>query len=134
MSAIENKVMTMCPHCGRDIHDLGPIDPRKRWFYLKSMLQQYFDESSPIGQAVFTILSATSKLQSMYQSEQIKVGLQLAKENGKKLGRPKALVDASAIGELRFRGYSFRKIGEELQISARTARRIFASYDSGIHS
>lgn len=124
----------ICPHCRKNIDDPEEIDPRRRWLYLKSLLQQYYDENSPIGQAVFTILAATSKLQSMYQSERIKTGLEMAKQNGKRLGRPRVLADVSQIADLRTRGYSWRQIAAELSISARTARRVGTQYNGGIHA
>ena len=46
------------------------------------------DTSSPLGQAMFTMISAMAQLERDLIVERIKSGMDNAKKNGKKLGRP----------------------------------------------
>lgn len=114
----------ICPHCRKNVEDLEDLDPRERYVYLKSMLKQFYEENSPIGKMVFGILAAVSELQATYQSERIKAGLAMARERGKKLGRPKIIADYELIYRLFDDGVSCRAIARETQISPRTVRRI----------
>ena len=50
--------------------------------------QECIDTSSPLGSAIFTIISAVAQLERDIIAEQVKAGLRRAKENGKRLGRP----------------------------------------------
>lgn len=116
-----------CPHCGKDLIDRN-ISPEKRWFYLKKLIGQYYDSSSPIGQSVLTILAAVSQLQSMFQSEKVKQGLLIARENGRIGGRPRRGIPEEIfqrIQEMKVSGASWRTIESELKINRRTLRRRF---------
>jgi DNA invertase Pin-like site-specific DNA recombinase len=81
------------------------------------------DTSTPAGKMVFTILGAVTELERSLIVERVKAGLRNAKAKGKRLGRPRAFVDASQIADLRAQGRSWRKIARRLGVSARTARR-----------
>jgi len=54
--------------------------------------QENIDTSSPLGSAIFTIISAVAQLERDIIAERVKAGLRRAKENGRTLGRPKAEV------------------------------------------
>ncbi len=56
--------------------------------------QENIDTSSPLGSAIFTIISAVAQLERDIIAERVKAGLRRAKENGKKLGRPKVEAEA----------------------------------------
>jgi len=47
--------------------------------------QENIDTSSPLGSAIFTIISAVAQLERDIIAERVKAGLRRAKENGKKL-------------------------------------------------
>ena len=51
--------------------------------------QENIDTSSPLGSAIFTIISAVAQLERDIIAERVKAGLRRARENGKKLGRPR---------------------------------------------
>ena len=55
--------------------------------------QENIDTSSPIGKAVFTIISAMAELETNILKERVRAGLPNAKAKGKTLGRPPARVD-----------------------------------------
>jgi len=89
--------------------------------------QENIDTSSPLGSAIFTIISAVAQLERDIIAERVKAGLRRARENGKKLGRPRLAVDAGKIAALRAQGRSWREIAEELGIGKGTAQRAFYS-------
>jgi len=87
--------------------------------------QENIDTSSPLGSAIFTIISAVAQLERDIIAERVKAGLRRARENGKKLGRPRVAVDANRIALLRAQGSSWSQISRELGIGKGTAQRAF---------
>ncbi len=85
--------------------------------------QENIDTSSPLGSAIFTIISAVAQLERDIIAERVKAGLRRAKENGKKLGRPPKKVDRYEIRRLRSEGRSLRQIAAELNVSKNTVAR-----------
>ncbi len=85
--------------------------------------QENIDTSSPLGSAIFTIISAVAQLERDIIAERVKAGLRRAKENGKKLGRPRVNIDADEIYRLRLKGLSLRQIATELGLSRSTVAR-----------
>ncbi len=85
--------------------------------------QENIDTSSPLGSAIFTIISAVAQLERDIIAERVKAGLRRAKENGKKLGRPPKKVDEYEIRRLRSEGRSLRQIATELNVSKNTVVR-----------
>ncbi len=85
--------------------------------------QENIDTSSPLGSAIFTIISAVAQLERDIIAERVKAGLRRAVENGKKLGRPSKKVDRSEIRRLRSEGRSLRQIAAELNVSKNTVAR-----------
>jgi DNA invertase Pin-like site-specific DNA recombinase len=86
-------------------------------------LSESLDTSTPAGKMVFTVLGAVAELERSLIVERVKAGLRNARAKGKRLGRPREIVDTAKIGKLRAQGRSWRKIARQLGISARTARR-----------
>ncbi|MDA2924022.1 recombinase family protein [Acidobacteria bacterium AH-259-L09] len=79
--------------------------------------QENIDTSSPLGSAIFTIISAVAQLERDIIAERVKAGLRRAKENGTRLGRPSVSVDQEKIRKLRTQGLSLRAIGKEMGVS-----------------
>ncbi len=79
--------------------------------------QENIDTSSPLGEAIFTIISAMAKLERDIIAERVKGGLRRAQANGKKLGRPKNNVDTDKIVEYRKQKKSIRQIASEMNLS-----------------
>jgi len=82
--------------------------------------QENIDTSSPLGSAIFTIISAVAQLERDIIAERVKAGLRRAKENSKVIGRPKALFSVEEAHKLRLRGLSLREIGEKIGVSRTT--------------
>jgi len=89
--------------------------------------QENIDTSSPLGSAIFTIISAVAQLERDIIAERVKAGLRRAKERGKRIGRPKISVDEGEIRQLRAGGHSLRKIAEQVGISHTKVAQIIAS-------
>lgn len=60
--------------------------------------QEDIDTTSPLGQALFTIVSAVAQLERDLICERVRAGLRNARAKGKMFGRPRAQVDAASIG------------------------------------
>ncbi len=89
--------------------------------------QENIDTSSPLGSAIFTIISAVAQLERDIIAERVRAGLRRAVENGKKLGRPRVAVDVTRIAGLRAQGHSWTEVSRELGIGKGTAQRAFYS-------
>ena len=85
--------------------------------------QENIDTSSPLGGAIFTIISAVAQLERDIIAERVRMGLRRAVENGQRLGRPEVPVNGSELLELHQRGLSSRQIGQQLGLSPSTVLR-----------
>jgi len=79
--------------------------------------QENIDTSSPLGSAIFTIISAVAQLERDIIAERVKAGLRRAVANGKKLGRPRAAINPAEVQRLREQGLSLRAIARQLGVS-----------------
>ncbi len=86
--------------------------------------QENIDTSSPLGSAIFTIISAVSQLERDIIAERVRMGLRRAKEEGKQLGRPRASIDLEKLNRLHSEGLSHRQIAAELGTSHATVGRM----------
>ncbi len=73
---------------------------------------------------VFTVLGAVAELERSLIIERVKAGLRNAKANGKRLGRPKRVVDSRRIAALRAQGAGWKRIATEMGIGVGTLYRI----------
>jgi DNA invertase Pin-like site-specific DNA recombinase len=55
------------------------------------------DTSSPLGQALFTIISAVAQLERDLIRERVSAGIRNARARGKRLGRPQRILDSELI-------------------------------------
>ena len=79
--------------------------------------QENIDTSSPLGKAMFTIVSAIAELERNILLERVRAGLKRAKENGMILGRPKRLdLDVKELQRMRdTEKLSFRQIAKRVK-------------------
>ncbi len=86
-------------------------------------LQEQFDTSTPIGQAMFTIIGAMAQLERDIIRERVKAGLDRARAKGVRLGRPVATATPDEVVDLRRAGRSLGQIARQLNCSRSTVRR-----------
>src|SRR5213594_4025240 len=79
-------------------------------------LSEQVDTSTPMGKMVFTILGSVAELERSMLVERVKAGLRNAKVKGKRLGRPRVVVDRAKIASLREQGLSWATIAERLGV------------------
>ncbi len=84
--------------------------------------QENIDTSSPLGQALFTIVSAVAQLERDLIRERVSAGIRNARANGKTLGRPRRIVDGGEMIRLRQQGASLREIAKAVGASPGTVR------------
>lgn len=83
------------------------------------MLQNDLDTSTAGGRMMFSIFGAISEFERSLIRERVKAGLENAKKNGTRLGRPTNCTPQTeaTVKELREKGFSIRKICSLLKIS-----------------
>jgi len=86
-------------------------------------LSEALDTATPAGRMVFTVLGAVAELERSLIAERVRAGLRNAKAKGKRLGRPRAVVDAATVASLRAQGLSWAKIAEQLGVGEGTVYR-----------
>jgi DNA invertase Pin-like site-specific DNA recombinase len=86
-------------------------------------LSEQMDTSTPTGKMVFTVLGAVAELERSLIVERVKAGLRNARAKGKRLGRPRIVVDTARITALRTQGLSLRSIASELGVGLATLHR-----------
>ncbi len=90
----------------------------------RSFTEQYFDSCGIFRDAVIAIIATVAKQERVRISQRVKAGLETARAKGKRLGRPRVIVDRAKIGRLRARGLSWAKIAEQLGIGEGTVYRL----------
>ena len=89
--------------------------------------QQNLDTSTPAGRAMFQLLGVFAELETAILKERIHAGLNRAKAEGKKLGRPSVANTPQVIASvklLRQNGHSIHKIARDLKIGVGTCQKI----------
>ena len=84
-------------------------------------MSEQVDTSTPTGKMVFTVLGAVAELERSLIAERVRAGLRNARAKGKRLGRPKKVVDRAKIALLRSQGVPWRTIGAKLRVSPAAA-------------
>src|SRR3984893_1735012 len=75
----------------------------------RSYSEQYFDSCGIFREAVIAIIATVAKQERVRLSQRVKAGLDRARSQGRKLGRPRVVVDAGQIARLRASGASWPK-------------------------
>jgi DNA invertase Pin-like site-specific DNA recombinase len=94
-------------------------------------LSESLDTATPAGRMVFTVLGAVAELERSLIAERVRAGLRNARAKGKRLGRPRTVVDAARVALLRAQGLGWKRIASELGVGVGTLYR-FAPKGSNI--
>ena len=87
-------------------------------------LSESLDTATPAGRMVFTVLGAVAELERSLIAERVRAGLRNARAKGKRLGRPRVIVDRARIASLRAQGLSWATIAAQLGIGEGTVYRL----------
>lgn len=85
--------------------------------------QQAIDTTTPSGKLMFGVFSSFAEFERELIRERIKLGVERARKEGKKLGRPSSVTESTraAIVELYKKGMSPKKISQTLRCGVGTA-------------
>jgi len=86
-------------------------------------LSESLDTATPAGRMVFTVLGAVAELERSLIAERVRAGLRNARAKGRKLGRPRVIVDARRVASLRNSGASWATVCQKTGLSKGTAQR-----------
>ena len=87
-------------------------------------LRDNLDLSTPSGRLMFQIIGAMAEFERALIQERVKAGLRNARGKGRKLGRPRRIVDSSKVAALRATGASWRAISRQMGVGVATLYRL----------
>jgi len=97
----------------------------------KSYAERYIDSSGLFKEAILAILATLAKQERIRLSERVKAGLDRARSEGRRLGRPKLPDSAIAkIRQLHRQGISKRKIARRVRYVDASGRRKLVGWGS----
>jgi len=85
---------------------------------------EQMDTSTPAGKMVFTVLGAVAELERSLIVERVKAGLRNARTKGKRLGRPRKILDTKRITTLRAQGVGWKRIAAGMGVGVGTIYRV----------
>jgi len=89
--------------------------------------QSGIDTTTPSGKAMFQMMGVFAEFERSMISERVRSGLDRARAQGKKLGRPAVPpITVRKVLQLREDGLSFRKVAEQVGIHHKTVQRLCA--------
>ena len=93
-------------------------------------LHEGVDTSTPNGRLVFGIFASIAEFERELIRSRVRSGLAAARARGKRLGRPRAVVDAAGIATLRAQGRTVREIADEMGYSRSLVHKTLANSES----
>ena len=88
---------------------------------------QAIDTTSSMGRMVVTFLAAIAEFERATIVERVKAGIQRAKADGVKIGRPRVAVDVIRAIELRNQGQGYKQIAKNLGLPRTTVYRTLSA-------
>ena len=90
----------------------------------QSLSEPWADTTTHAGKLIMTVFAGIAEFERDLIRERVSAGIRNARANGKKLGRPKTLVDRAQVLQLRERGQSLQQIATKLGIGYGTVRSL----------
>lgn len=81
------------------------------------------DTTTPAGQLLFHVVGAVAQFERDLIVERVRAGMAHARAMGKRIGRPRAIIDADKVVDLREHGQSLRVIAAHLDVPVSRVRR-----------
>ena len=97
----------------------------------RSLQEQFIDSVGGFGDAIIGVIATLAKMEIIRTSSRIRAGLNLARANGVRLGRPRQVVEQTKLVELRNEGKSLRQIAKATGVSVMTVQRLLAVKPNG---
>jgi DNA invertase Pin-like site-specific DNA recombinase len=86
------------------------------------------DLTTPAGRLTAHVISAMCEFERALIVERVRAGMAAARRRGKRLDRPRAIVNVENVRALAARGLSRRRIATELGVSSSTIQRVVAGF------
>jgi DNA invertase Pin-like site-specific DNA recombinase len=96
--------------------------------------QESIDTTTPLGRAMFTIVSALAEFERSVITDRVRSGIANARANGKQFGRPRRIFRRDQALRLRAEGKSWRSISKELNVPLSTVVDACTENPSGIEA
>jgi len=96
---------------------------RKSATFRGECVARSFRTSGPAGDLFIAIAAFIAREERKTKSLRVRAGLERARAQGKKLGRPAAVVSTAALVRLKAEGLSVRQIARALEASPSTIER-----------
>lgn len=81
------------------------------------------DTTTPSGQLLFHVVGAVAQFERDLIVERVRAGMAHARAMGKKIGRPRALVNREKVAQLNAQGLSLRETARTLDVPVSRVRR-----------
>src|SRR5437667_436128 len=86
-------------------------------------LRDNLDFSTPSGRLMFQIIGAMAEFERALIQERVRAGMRNARAKGRRIGRPRRVLDPARIASLRASGTSWRAIAKEMGAGVATLLR-----------
>jgi putative DNA-invertase from lambdoid prophage Rac len=94
-----------------------------------SVTEPWMDTSGPVRTLLIAIFSWVAEQEHLRIRERVKAGLERARREGKRIGRPRAFVPVARAVRLRRQGLSYREIARRLRVGYGTLHRALQAAD-----
>lgn len=81
------------------------------------------DTTTPSGQLLFHVVGAVAQFERDLIAERVRAGMAHARAMGKRIGRPRAVIDLEKVAQLRAQALSLRVIARTLDVPVSRVRR-----------
>ncbi len=110
---------------GRSLGHLVTVveDLLARGIEVISATEQHMDSTTPTGRLLRNIFASVAEYEREMIRERVVAGLRKAKASGKRIGRPRVVLNGFRIEQLRREGLSWREIARKMDVSKSTVYR-----------
>src|SRR5438132_6640393 len=84
------------------------------------------DTTTPTGQLLFHVVGAVAQFERDLIAERVRAGMAHARAMGRRIGRPRSIIDADKVARLRSQGHSLRTIAKQMDVPVSRVRRALA--------
>jgi len=110
---------------GRSLRDLvNSLEEFKSLGIEFVSLTEAIDTSSTLGHVMFALIGAMAQFERELIRERVAMGMERARRQGRRIGRPRVIVDVEIIRRLRANGMSLRAIARKTGVSSTTVMEL----------